>query len=218
MKTNLHSFNFWMLRFIQKINLSFAKYDVIVNTVWWQKCRLFNICVWLYQYYRIYTRRFVHGYTQIWCTQWRSWLSHCTTSREAAGWIPDILDEIFIGMVLPAALCPWGLTQPLVEMSTTGNSSTIMCRLFRNPASLNLLDCPGQPSLYKDSFIFTFDTLNVVNSKLYRNKENSFFVYSACLNPLNGITITLVNERKESVPDHVPKSLFRNRKVVVYVI
>ena len=73
-----------------------------------------------------------------------------------------------------------GSTQPLVETSTRDNSATIMCRFSRNPGSLNLLECQDQPNMYvfKDSIVFTIDMLNVVNSKLYRNNENSFFVCS----------------------------------------
>jgi len=48
------------------------------------------------------------------CTQWRSWLRHCVTSRKVAGSIPDGV----IGNVHPAAVWPWGVT----EMSTVNVS------------------------------------------------------------------------------------------------
>jgi len=39
----------------------------------------------------------------IWCTWWRSWNRYCATTRKAAGSF-----EFFIGIILPAALWPWG--------------------------------------------------------------------------------------------------------------
>jgi len=69
-----------------------------------------------------------------------------------------------------------GSTQPLVETSTRDSSDTVMCRLSRNPGSLNLSDCQDQSNIHTDSIVFTIDMLNVVNSKLHRNNENSFFL------------------------------------------
>jgi len=40
-------------------------------------------------------------------TRWRSWLSHCATSRKVAGSIPDGVTGIFY-ITLPVALWPWG--------------------------------------------------------------------------------------------------------------
>ena len=34
-------------------------------------------------------------YSFIWGTRWRSWLTHCATSHEVAGFIPDGAIEIF---------------------------------------------------------------------------------------------------------------------------
>jgi hypothetical protein len=42
------------------------------------------------------------------CTRWRSWLRHCFTSRKVAGLIPDGVIGVFIDIVLPVALWPWG--------------------------------------------------------------------------------------------------------------
>jgi len=36
------------------------------------------------------------------------------------GLIPDGSLTFLIDLILPAALCPWGSTQPLTEMSTKG--------------------------------------------------------------------------------------------------
>jgi len=52
-----------------------------------------------------------------WGTRWRSWLRHCATSRKVAGSIPNGVTGIFY-LHNPAALWPWGLTQPLTEIST----------------------------------------------------------------------------------------------------
>ena len=42
-------------------------------------------------------------------TRWRSWLRHCDTSRKVAGSVPDyVIGFFFIGIILPAALWPWG--------------------------------------------------------------------------------------------------------------
>jgi hypothetical protein len=41
-------------------------------------------------------------------TQWRIWLRHCATNRKVAGSIPDGVNEIFIDIILLAALWPWG--------------------------------------------------------------------------------------------------------------
>jgi len=54
----------------------------------------------------------------MWGTWWHSPSRHCTTSRKAAGSIPDGVIGIFYGhnpFGRPVAL---GLTQPLKEMST----------------------------------------------------------------------------------------------------
>ena len=37
-----------------------------------------------------------------------NWLRHCVTSRKVVGSIPDSIIEIFIDLILQAALWPWG--------------------------------------------------------------------------------------------------------------
>jgi hypothetical protein len=36
------------------------------------------------------------------------WFGHCATNRKVAGSIPDDVIEIFIDIILPAAVWPWG--------------------------------------------------------------------------------------------------------------
>ena len=53
-----------------------------------------------------------------WVTRWRSRLGQWTKARRSRvqSWMVSL--EFFIDIILPAALCPWGSTQPLTEMST----------------------------------------------------------------------------------------------------
>jgi hypothetical protein len=55
---------------------------------------------------------------RIWGTQWRSWLSHCVTSRNVAGSIPDNVIGIFLGHIPSGRIMALWLTQPLTAMST----------------------------------------------------------------------------------------------------
>jgi len=48
-------------------------------------------------------------------TRWRSWLTHCATSRKVAGSIPDGVIGIFHWRRTMAL----GLTQPLTDVSTS---------------------------------------------------------------------------------------------------
>jgi hypothetical protein len=41
-------------------------------------------------------------------TRWRNWMRHCATSRKVAGSIPNGDTGIFIDIILPATLWPWG--------------------------------------------------------------------------------------------------------------
>jgi hypothetical protein len=50
-----------------------------------------------------------------WGTRWRTQLveaRHCGASRDVAGAISDGVIEIFIFLIFPAALGPWGLPGP----------------------------------------------------------------------------------------------------------
>ena len=49
---------------------------------------------------------------------WRSWYRHYATIPKVAGSIPVVVIGIFIEIIIPAVLWPWGSTQPLTEMST----------------------------------------------------------------------------------------------------
>jgi hypothetical protein len=51
-------------------------------------------------------------------TRWRSWLGHYTTSRKAAGSIPDGVIEIFHWHNTSGRTMALGSTQPLTKMST----------------------------------------------------------------------------------------------------
>ena len=51
--------------------------------------------------------------------RWRSWVSHCATSREVAGSIPDGVIGIFLIEYKPSGrTMALGLTEPLTEIST----------------------------------------------------------------------------------------------------
>jgi hypothetical protein len=50
---------------------------------------------------------------------WRSWLSHCATSRKVAGSIPDGVIGIFHWHSVYGRNMALGLTQPLTELSTS---------------------------------------------------------------------------------------------------
>ena len=52
------------------------------------------------------------------CTQWRSWLRHCATSRKVAGSIPDGVIAIFHCHNPSGRTVALVSTQPLTEMST----------------------------------------------------------------------------------------------------
>jgi len=51
-------------------------------------------------------------------TLWRSWMKHCTESREVAGSIPDGFTGIFHCHNPFCRTVAQGWTQPLTEMST----------------------------------------------------------------------------------------------------
>jgi hypothetical protein len=55
-------------------------------------------------------------------TRWRSWLSHCATSRKVAVSIPDVVIRMFYWHNPSAHTMALGLTQLLTEMSTRNNS------------------------------------------------------------------------------------------------
>ena len=79
-------------------------------------------------------------------TRWRSWLSHCATSRKVADSIPDGVIGIFHWHNPSGRTMALGSTQPLTEMSTRNiswwgkggrcvgldNLTNFMCRLFWN--------------------------------------------------------------------------------------
>jgi len=93
-------------------------------------------------------------------TWWRSWLSHCATSRKVAGSIPDGVIGIFTWPNSSSRNVALWLTQPLTEMSTRNISlggkggryvelttlppSCDDCREILEPQPLGTLwACPG---------------------------------------------------------------------------
>ena len=77
-----------------------------------------------------------------WGTRWRSWLSHCATSRKVSGSIPDGVIGIFHWHNPSGRTMALGSNQPLTEMSIrdiswwwvrrVDNLTTFMCRLSWN--------------------------------------------------------------------------------------
>jgi hypothetical protein len=54
----------------------------------------------------------------MWCTPWRSWLTHCSTNQKIVGSFPDGAIEIFLWHNPSGRTLALGFTQPLTEMST----------------------------------------------------------------------------------------------------
>jgi hypothetical protein len=59
------------------------------------------------------------------CTQWRSWLRHCTTSQKVVSSIPNGIIGIFHRHNPSGCTMALGLTQPRTEMSTRNISSKV---------------------------------------------------------------------------------------------
>jgi hypothetical protein len=57
-------------------------------------------------------------YCLIWGTWQRSWLTHCTTKRKIAGYIPDGISEIFHWVNPSGRTMALGPPEPLTEMGT----------------------------------------------------------------------------------------------------
>jgi hypothetical protein len=97
--------------------------------------------------------------TCYWILLWRSWSRHCAATLKVSL-------EFFIDIILPAALRPWGSTQPLREMSTrnifwggkdgpwvgltTLSPSCVDCHEIWEPQYDGTLS--GSPGLYRDCF------------------------------------------------------------------
>jgi len=58
-------------------------------------------------------------------TRWRCWLRHCTTSRKVAGSIPDGVITSFHLHRTSCRTMALGSTQPLTEMSTSVELTTL---------------------------------------------------------------------------------------------
>jgi len=97
-------------------------------------------------------------YIRDWGVRWRSWLRHCTASREVAGSIPDDVIGIFHWHNPSDRTMTLGLNQPLIEMSTrcvwptTLQPSCADCLEIWGPQPPGTLwACLG---LYRDCFTF----------------------------------------------------------------
>jgi hypothetical protein len=74
--------------------------------VYYSYRQMHNICIYI-----IYAYRGTYKLCICWYggdTQWRSWLSHCCTSRKSRVWFAVVSLEFFIDIFLLVAQWPWG--------------------------------------------------------------------------------------------------------------
>ena len=86
--------------------------------------KYFNVFRWylLLQAYIIWSANSFCFSLNLGGMRWRSWLTHCATSRKVAGSIPDDIIEIFRWHNPSGRTMALGSTQPLTKMSTTNIS------------------------------------------------------------------------------------------------
>jgi hypothetical protein len=109
-------------------------------------------------------------------TRYRGWLRHYATSRKVVGSSHNEALGFSVVLILPAALCPWGSTQALTEMSTR-NLPGGKGRPARKADHLTVICEPIVLKIWKPQRLTTLWASNAC----YRDSVLSTFTFFSCL-------------------------------------